>query len=219
MLKRTNKLFLILFFTVWVTAFIVRFFFAKGEILTTISNLRTDQFNLFFLIGTTLAEELVYITFAVVFLFIRYRCSIAIGLTGLSVTIIAGVLKWLFAFSRPYSYYHKIGMPDLYLTIDGVEPYMGLNSFPSGHAMAGFALMSLLSIYIRNVWITLPLFATALIVAASRVYLGHHFLEDVLFGSLLGVGLSYLVYFLTEKWDIPMLDQSFLSSRKVNLNA
>ncbi len=131
----------------------------------------------------------------------------------------AAILKTLFAFERPYLYFRNLGLESQYASIEGIEPYTGLTSFPSGHAMAGFALMSLLSLYIRNAYLAVVFFCVAVLVGFSRIYLGHHFIEDVLFGSLMGVLVSYVVYYLMEKWRIPMLDQSFLSSKKTHLNA
>lgn len=57
-------------------------------------------------------------------------------------------------------------------------------SFPSMHAMVVFALLPILTKHLpkqKNFWI-----AFAFLVALSRVYLGFHFLSDVVFGSLAG---------------------------------
>ncbi|WP_235295790.1 phosphatase PAP2 family protein [Portibacter marinus] len=217
-MKGVNKLFLWLFLIIWTSALILRLFFSKGEVLTFFSQFHSGELNLFFIITTRFAEELVYTIFALIFLFIRYRCSLAIAFTGIGVTIVAGVLKRLFAFERPFKYYQNLGLEETYARIEGIEPYVGLTSFPSGHTMAGFALMSLLSLYLRNPFLSVIFLLVAILVGISRIYLGHHFLEDVLFGSILGVFISYVVYFLMERWRLPTLDQSFLSSRKVKMN-
>lgn len=58
-------------------------------------------------------------------------------------------------------------------------------SFPSGHAAAGFAVGSVVAY--AHPWAAPALFALATLIAASRVRLRVHRLEDVLAGSLLGL--------------------------------
>lgn len=69
-----------------------------------------------------------------------------------------------------------------------LAPPPNFPSFPSGHAMAGFATATVLALSARRGRVAVPVFVGAALVAASRVYLGHHFPSDVLAGAVLGVG-------------------------------
>jgi undecaprenyl-diphosphatase len=61
-------------------------------------------------------------------------------------------------------------------------------SFPSGHSTQSFFLVYFLTTYLKtNKWITVSLYLLALLVALSRVYLGAHYVLDVLAGGLLGL--------------------------------
>jgi undecaprenyl-diphosphatase len=63
-------------------------------------------------------------------------------------------------------------------------------SFPSGHTAGAFLMASLLSIVFPGWGVGFFLFAA--MVGYSRVALGVHYPGDVLAGSLLGLGCSYL---------------------------
>lgn len=78
--------------------------------------------------------------------------------------------------------------------VDAVPPYEHSPSFPSGHtlnatAFAGvvaYVLLRLLAGRWARVVVVVSAVAFALVVGASRVYLGHHWLTDVLVAYLLG---------------------------------
>ena len=65
-------------------------------------------------------------------------------------------------------------------------------SFPSGHAAAAAAAATALSLLARRAVVTVTAGVLALAVAASRVFLGVHYLSDVVAGLLLGALLACL---------------------------
>lgn len=90
-------------------------------------------------------------------------------------------LQLLFARPRP---------PDIALVEISFDAWE--YSFPSGHSAVAFSAVPVLKkVLPRFKWIWVGL---ALLVALARLYLGIHYLSDVVFGSLLGylVGLSIM---------------------------
>lgn len=86
--------------------------------------------------------------------------------------------------------------------IDGLERHAN-NSFPSGHTTAAFTFFTLLAISLRKKWVQFvaPIFAAS--VGVSRVYLGQHYLSDIVAGAVLGIFIvSIVVYVFDRKFPV-----------------
>lgn len=100
------------------------------------------------------------------------------------------IIKYVFSRRRPSTY--KEG------SILGVGMTSG--SFPSGHTSNAFTMAFLLSnLFATSMFITSLLFIIAGIVGLTRIFLGKHYLLDVVGGAILGivfslVGLSLYVW-------------------------
>lgn len=205
---KSNKVFILLFLLIWSSALVFRLSSDKGGLLMSLGAKHSDGLNLLFSIITQLAEGHTYLVVVMVFLFIRFKSSIIIGVTGISIMILANLCKQFFAYERPFLYYRNLGLESTYQQISGIDPYVGLTSFPSGHTMAGFGLMFLLSLFSKNQKLQVLFLVLAVLIGLSRIYLGHHFLEDVIAGSILGVLIGLLSFFFIEKWNNPPLDKA-----------
>ena len=80
----------------------------------------------------------------------------------------------------------------------------GKYSFVSSHAANYFGILTIISSLIRQGWAKILLFIIALLVIYSRVYLGVHYVSDVLCGALLGFGLAQFVlqFLLLKKIEV-----------------
>lgn len=74
----------------------------------------------------------------------------------------------------------------------------GLDSFPSGHTMASFAVAAVLAKHFP--WAAWILYSTAGLVAAGRVIHGSHFPSDVIAGAGLGLLVGYAVANPIREW-------------------
>lgn len=103
----------------------------------------------------------------------------AIAATGIESVLVNVLLKALFSRSRP------IEQPDHPLPVR--QPLS--SSFPSGHATAAFCGATLLS---EADPLAPAYFATAAVVAASRVHVGMHHASDVVGGVVVGLALGQI---------------------------
>ncbi len=98
---------------------------------------------------------------------------------------------------------HLVGRPRPKFTHSGEFQFsptldFGLDSFPSGHSTASFAIAAVLAKHFpRAAWF---LYGTAGLVAVSRVLRGSHFPSDVVAGAGLGVLAGYVVANPIRAW-------------------
>ncbi len=94
-------------------------------------------------------------------------------------------LKQFFASPRPFQMDPSVGMID-------VNGY----GFPSGAAQTSVLLALLLIAYWKNRWRYAIGISYFLVISFSRIYLGVHFVSDIIGGWLVGFSLFVLYYYL-----------------------
>lgn len=157
--------------------------------------MQSPAWDTFFSFLTKLGDTgILWIIFGAVCLFKnKYRkCGIAIFIS-LAVSLIVGnfVIKNIFVRIRPFianSVQILIATPSGY-------------SFPSSHAMTGFAAATCIWYYHKK-W-GVAAFVLAALTAFSRVYLYVHYPTDVLVGSALGIAFGMLAVWIAKKIRLP----------------
>ena len=147
----------------------------------------------FFMYVTFMGDGLFTVLVCVIFLLMRRwsRACQVISAFLLS-ALVAQILKNVFSMPRPKQFFSPGQYPYF---IDGVT-HIGFSSFPSGHSTSIFALATLLALFEKNTKGKLAYLLVAVAVGYSRIYLGQHFLGDVLTGSCIGVLTAVLVHWL-----------------------
>lgn len=183
---------------------------SKENIHLTFNAFHTSFFDTFFLYVTYLGDGTLALLLTIMLLAVKYRFAFIVGLSNILASIITQVLKQtVFADAlRPKKYFE--GLHDLYF-VPGVENHL-YYSFPSGHATCAFSLYLALSFIVKNKSIKILFFVLAFLVGYSRIYLSQHFFGDVYVGSLIGVGITILVYQAIQKIGTGKLDRSLISS-------
>ncbi len=191
-LKKNYLLFIIIICLV-ITGFILESVYEKeilefDKLAFSLFKIRTPLLTKIFLIITNLGSPYVLILLTLLsFLLKNKKLSFIITANLGLITIINQVLKFIVKRPRP---------SDLFLIVE--TGY----SFPSGHSMVSLSFYGLLIYFIykyfknKNLKIFLiTLFSLIIVlIGVSRVYLGVHFVSDVISGFLLS--LSYLIIFI-----------------------
>ena len=180
------------------------FFFLVGLILLltkgkTASFLLLNPFHptlldYFFIPFTYLGDGLFAVAVIILLMVMRrWPQAWQVLISFLLAALLAQILKNLFSMPRPWEVFEH-GEKYAYF-IDGVTR-RGFSSFPSGHSTTVFALATMLAIFEKNKKWNVVYLLIAVAVGYSRIYLGQHFLTDVLMGSFLGVMTAVIVHWI-----------------------
>ena len=144
-------------------------------------------------------------------------CGLVIGL--LCDLVSAELIKPFFARLRPTHH------PDFKEVVDIVNDHRGGRfGFISNHAANGFGIAIFTSLLFRYRYFTMTVYTWVLVTAYSRIYLGVHFITDVIggfiWGTLAGICAYFLYMFIRYKFhDIPRkeLMRPMLSRRRAHV--
>lgn len=128
----------------------------------------------------------------------KWKTLLALGFIALTV-LLADQLS-VHAFKNVFERLRPCHHPDLIDIVHLVNGCGGAYGFVSSHAANTFAIATLLTVLLvrKYKWSGWLLYAWAIVVAYSRIYLGKHYPGDVLFGALLGILIGCITYWLYQ---------------------
>jgi undecaprenyl-diphosphatase len=192
-----SKVYIISFMLIFVgfTFFLANYGKAKSFIL--LNPYHSKWLDLFFSKFTFLGDGLFVVILAVILFFTskKQRLSILILISYIVSGLLAQLFKHSFNAPRPKMFFNSNTYQHF---IDGVS-ISNYESFPSGHTTSAFALAFMLAHSTNKKSFQIILLFLAIATGYSRIYLGQHFLTDVLFGAFLGTFISALTIFISNK--------------------
>ena len=164
-----------------------------------LNSFHSHSLDTFFIIYTNAGDGLFTIAVAILLVILKKRKE-ALTLLAAYITsgLFAQLLKAIFREPRPVAYF-KLTSHHYTHFVEGVTLY-SQNSFPSGHSVSAFAMATVFALVFKNSWWNIFFLLLALLVGYSRIYLGEHFLPDVLGGASVGILFAMAsYYFLYQK--------------------
>lgn len=121
-------------------------------------------------------EEFFVLLLPIIYWCFDQRVGLRVGMMLLISNTVNTFFKFLFRSPRPY------------WISDRVSAYSHETSFglPSGHAQIAASIWGWLAVEVKKRWFTIVMAILIFLIGVSRLYLGVHFLGDVLLGWLLG---------------------------------
>lgn len=186
-----------LLFTVWLfIGALLNLLFTQEQLFFAINSHYSSALNYIMYGFTLLGDGLSVFLICLLILFTskKYQ-NISLILNAILVNYLPGLvtqyLKHSFNCERPLKAIkelHKIHTESWW-------PVLHYNSFPSGHTTSAFALLIFLTVFIfpKNNKVVGLLFAMAIMVGISRLYLAAHFFKDIYLGSIVGFSIAILV--------------------------
>jgi membrane-associated phospholipid phosphatase len=190
-----NKIYFSIYILFLISGLTLFLSLGKSESFILLNSFHTEALNQFFIYFTYVGDGLFSVILGIfsIVIFKNKPYGLSILFSYAFAGIIAQSIKRMVDSPRPKLYFVNGGYDQF---IEGLKLY-SQNSFPSGHTATAFAMFTVIALFVSNKnyqWLFLIL---AVGVGYSRVYLGQHFLLDILAGSFIGVLCGISAYYIT----------------------
>ena len=193
-----------------IIALYILIFYSKADGFILMNPYHSDLLNYFFIPYTYVGDGFFIIALALVLFFLRKKyLSLMIVSSYLISGIFVQILKSFISEARPAYFLANTNYPYF---IENVTLH-NYHSFPSGHSASAFALAAVLSFSVKNKNYSILFLLLAALVGYSRIYLGQHFMDDVLPGSFLGMISAIICWMCFEKLFMKILKMNSAQSK------
>jgi undecaprenyl-diphosphatase len=116
-------------------------------------------------------------------------------------TVVCNILIAHLIFKPSFKRFRPTSHPDFMEHVHKVNGYLadGDFGFISGHTTNAFAFAMLSALVIKNKWYSILIFVWATLMAYSRIYLGAHFITDVVPGIVFGILTGWGLFFIFRR--------------------
>ncbi|MEY4877384.1 MAG: hypothetical protein RL708_2534 [Bacteroidota bacterium] len=174
--------------------------YSQQELFLFTNSFVNNYSNFLFKIFTFIGSGYTYAAVCLALLMVdKWKGMIAIVCFALT-SLVAQLIKYfLDNIPRPFEYFSQQHIVINFPT--GAE-ILHWSSFPSGHTTSAFSMFCLLALLVKNKYWSIVFAFISLAVGISRVYLAAHFVCDTYFGMIIGVELTCVLYWLSEKMNL-----------------
>lgn len=204
-----NRSFLLPYFCFLAFGLVLIIANTKASTHLEFNSFHSNFFDTFFRYATNLGNGYMVVLVGLILLTVSFRSTLIVGVSNIISGGITQLLKHT-VFSdvvRPKKFFE--GIHDIYL-VPGVDNHL-YNSFPSGHSTCAFSLYFALALLVKDKFLKFVFFLVALLAGYSRIYLSQHFFEDVYVGSLIGVSVSWILFYYLNNSNKTGLDNSLIT--------
>jgi len=160
------------------------------DFLWTLEGIRSPLLDTAFLWITRLGEEMILIlVFCTIFWCINKKVGYVIGFSFFMSSLLVQGMKIVHRVPRPWIY------DPTFQPVDGAVGEATGYAFPSGHTQNAAALLGALGSQIRKNMLRFILFGLAILVGFSRLYLGVHYISDV----VVSLFIAFAIVFIATK--------------------
>ena len=208
-LVKANRSFFIGFFLFVIFCCYILLFYSKADGFYLFNPYHSYFFNIIFIFFTCLGDGFFCVAIGLLLFLFNKRFLGLMVLSSYAVSgIIAQVLKYYIIEARPAVFLKNTSYRYF---IENVTLH-NLHAFPSGHTASAFAMAAVLSFNAKDKKYAMLFLAAAILVGYSRIYLGQHFMDDVLAGALIGFVSAILCWIFFER----IFNRVLSSKRKIN---
>lgn len=163
------------------------------EFVEWFQSFSNDFLDFLFNMISFMGEEYIYITI-MGFVYWTYNKKFGefLGLSLAFSMVFNNTLKEIVDAPRPFTEYPN--------RVENLRPSTSSgNSFPSGHTQLFSTFLYGAAFYLKKKWIYIASSILVILMMMSRIYLGVHYLEDVVAAAIIGLILGYIIYYFYDK--------------------